>query len=168
MSAGTWESHHAITALMFRYAECVDAADFDGIAALFSNGRITNEGVEGAIDGPDAVRKLYERTNRVHDDGTTRTRHVNSNVMVDIDEVAGRRLRPLVVRRVPADAGVAAPADRERPVPRHVRAVRRRLALRMPPHRRRPRRRRPRTPHLRPVELLRRALTVRWPARPDC
>lgn len=90
MNAGTWESHHAITALMFRYAECVDAANFGGIAELFSNGRITNEGVEGAIIGPDAVRKLYERTNRVHDDGTTRTRHMNSNLMVDIDEGAGR------------------------------------------------------------------------------
>jgi len=90
MSAGTWESHHAITALMFRYAECVDGADFSGIAALFADGRITNEGVEGAIVGSDAVRKLYERTNRVHDDGTTRTRHVNSNVIVDIDEAAGR------------------------------------------------------------------------------
>ena len=31
MSAGTWESHHAITTLMYHYAECVDAADFDGI-----------------------------------------------------------------------------------------------------------------------------------------
>jgi 3-phenylpropionate/cinnamic acid dioxygenase small subunit len=89
MGAGTWESHHAITTLMFRYAECVDAANFDGIAALFTEGRITNEGVKGAIVGPDAVRKLYERTNRVHDDGTTRTRHVNSNAIIDIDEREG-------------------------------------------------------------------------------
>jgi 3-phenylpropionate/cinnamic acid dioxygenase small subunit len=88
MGAGTWESHHAITALMFRYAELMDAADFDGIATLFEHARITNEGVEGAIEGPVAVRKLYERTNRVHDDGTTRTRHVNANVFVDIDEAA--------------------------------------------------------------------------------
>ena len=36
MSAGTWESHHAITTLMYHYAECVDAADFDGIAELFA------------------------------------------------------------------------------------------------------------------------------------
>jgi 3-phenylpropionate/cinnamic acid dioxygenase small subunit len=90
MGAGTWESHHAITSLMFRYAECVDTADFDGIAALFEHARITNEGVDGAIEGPDAVRRLYERTNRVHADGTTRTRHVNANPMVDIDETAGR------------------------------------------------------------------------------
>src|SRR4051794_7353538 len=90
MGAGTWESHHAITSLMFRYAECVDGADFAGIAELFARGRITNEGVEGEIVGADAVRKLYERTNRVHADGTTRTRHINANVAVDIDEVASR------------------------------------------------------------------------------
>src|SRR5439155_1157774 len=77
MGAGTWESHHAIPTLMFRYAECVHTADFDGIAGLFENGPITNEGVQGAIEGPDAVRKLYHRTNRVHHDATTRTRHVN-------------------------------------------------------------------------------------------
>jgi 3-phenylpropionate/cinnamic acid dioxygenase small subunit len=90
MGAGTWESHHAITTLMFRYAECIDGADFDGIATLFQHGRMTNEGVAGAVDGPDAVRKLYQRTNRVHADGTTRTRHVNANPMVDIDEKSGR------------------------------------------------------------------------------
>ena len=86
MGAGSWESHHAITSLMFRYAECVDAGDFDGVAALFERGKITNEGVEGAITGPDAVRQLYVQTTRVHADGTTRTRHVNSNVRVDIDD----------------------------------------------------------------------------------
>ena len=89
MSAGTWESHHAITMLMYRYAECIDAADFDGIATLFAHGRITNEGVEGAIEGPEAVRALYAGTNRVHTDGTLRTRHLTTNVIVDIDEVAG-------------------------------------------------------------------------------
>ena len=89
MSAGTWESHHAITTLMYHYAECVDAADFDGIAELFAAGRITNEGVDGAIEGSDAVRALYAGTNRVHSDGTLRTRHLTTNVIVDIDEVSG-------------------------------------------------------------------------------
>jgi 3-phenylpropionate/cinnamic acid dioxygenase small subunit len=90
MGAGSWESYHAITALMFGYAERMDAADFDAIAELFAQGRITNEGVEGAVVGAAAVRRLYDRTNRVHDDGTTRTRHVNTNVVVDVDESAGR------------------------------------------------------------------------------
>jgi 3-phenylpropionate/cinnamic acid dioxygenase small subunit len=89
MGAGTWESHHAITTLMFRYAEYVDAADFDGIADLFADAVITNEGVEGEIAGGEAVKQLYLNTNRVHDDGTLRTRHLTSNVLVDIEEAAG-------------------------------------------------------------------------------
>ncbi len=55
MGAGTWESHHAITTLMYRYTELVDAADFDGIGALFAHGGITQVGVPGMIEGPDAV-----------------------------------------------------------------------------------------------------------------
>jgi len=86
VAAGTWESYHAITALKYRYAECIDAADFDGIGRLFAHANLTNEGVEGALEGGDAIRGLYERTNRVHDDGTLRTRHLTANVFVDIDE----------------------------------------------------------------------------------
>jgi 3-phenylpropionate/cinnamic acid dioxygenase small subunit len=86
MSPGTWESHHAITALMFRYAECIDAADFDAVGALFAHGRITNEGYSGEITGADAVANLYRSTNRVHDDGTLRTRHLTTNVLVDVEE----------------------------------------------------------------------------------
>jgi 3-phenylpropionate/cinnamic acid dioxygenase small subunit len=89
MSAGTWESYHAITTLMFRYAECIDAADFDGIAGLFADAVMTNEGVNGEIAGGDAIKQLYVNTNRVHDDGTLRTRHLTSNLIVDIDETSG-------------------------------------------------------------------------------
>ena len=55
MGAGTWESHHAITTLMYRYTELIDAADFDGIGALFAHGGITQVGVPGMIEGADAV-----------------------------------------------------------------------------------------------------------------
>jgi 3-phenylpropionate/cinnamic acid dioxygenase small subunit len=89
MGAGTWESHHAITGLMYRYAECIDAADFDGIGSLFADAAITNEGYAGEISGATAVANLYRTTNRVHDDGTLRTRHLTTNVIVDIDEDAG-------------------------------------------------------------------------------
>jgi 3-phenylpropionate/cinnamic acid dioxygenase small subunit len=89
MSAGTWESHHAITSLMFRYTEYIDAADFDGISGLFAAAIMTNEGVAGEIAGGDAIKQLYTSTNRVHDDGTLRTRHLTANVIVDIDESGG-------------------------------------------------------------------------------
>ena len=90
MGAGTWESHHAITTLLYRYAECIDAADFDGIGALFADGKITNEGYRGDDRRPRRGRATSTAgTNRVHADGTLRTRHLATNVIVDIDESAG-------------------------------------------------------------------------------
>jgi 3-phenylpropionate/cinnamic acid dioxygenase small subunit len=89
VGAGTWESHHAITALMYRYTEYIDAADFDAVGELFAHGRITTAGMEGATVGHDAVRDLYRNTNTVHAGGTLRTRHYCTNVLLDIDEEAG-------------------------------------------------------------------------------
>jgi 3-phenylpropionate/cinnamic acid dioxygenase small subunit len=86
MGAGTWESHHAITTLMYRYTELMDAADFDAVAELFVDAVLTNEGVDAAVEGGAAIARLYRRTNRVHDDGTLRTRHLTANVIVDVDE----------------------------------------------------------------------------------
>lgn len=86
MGAGEWASHHAVTTLMYRYAECVDAADFDGIGALFADGELASRGVPGAIVGAAAVAELYRSFNKVHPDGTLMTRHLTTNVIVDIDE----------------------------------------------------------------------------------
>ena len=91
MGAGTWESHHAISDLMFRYAECVDRADFDGLSELFAHGTIgstsaeSGEGMSGS-----AVGRFYAATNRVHPNGTLCTRHLSTNVLVDIDEETDR------------------------------------------------------------------------------
>jgi len=88
MSAGEWSSFHAITTLMYRYAEYVDAADFAGIGSLFAKGEMTTRGMPGAIVGAEAVAKLYTHTNKVHPNGTLLTRHLTTNVIVDIDEGA--------------------------------------------------------------------------------
>jgi 3-phenylpropionate/cinnamic acid dioxygenase small subunit len=105
VGAGTWDSHHAITSLMYRYAEYIDAGDFDAIAELFAGAILTNEGVDGEVAGGAAIAELYRRTNRVHDDGTLRTRHVTANVLVDIDEAAGTasaRSSFVVLQQTPA------------------------------------------------------------------
>ena len=90
MGAGTWESHHAISTLIFRYAECVDQADFDGLSALFAHGCIrSSAAADGGMRG-DAIGRFYRATNRVHADGTLRTRHLATNLQIDIDEAANR------------------------------------------------------------------------------
>jgi 3-phenylpropionate/cinnamic acid dioxygenase small subunit len=89
-TAGTWESHHAITALLFRYAECIDQADFAGLARLFAHGQIRSSAAADPSRGiPGArMREFYASTNKVHPDGTLRTRHLTTNVLIEIDEAA--------------------------------------------------------------------------------
>lgn len=92
MGAGTWESHHAISGLMFRYAECVDQADFDGLAELFAHASLRSPSGDESEQGMTGrqIARFYAATNRVHEDGTLRTRHQTTNVWIDIDEQADR------------------------------------------------------------------------------
>ncbi|MFI0371153.1 nuclear transport factor 2 family protein [Actinomadura sp. 1N219] len=80
-------SHQAIANLIFRYAECVDAADFAGIRDLFADAVFTDSG--GSLHGGDAIADMFAKTVIVHDDGTLRTRHVTTNLAIEVDEDAG-------------------------------------------------------------------------------
>jgi 3-phenylpropionate/cinnamic acid dioxygenase small subunit len=75
----------AIRRLLYRYAECIDAADFAGLGALFAHGEIRAAGMPAPLRGAEAVAAFYARVNRVHEDGTLRTRHVVDNVIVELD-----------------------------------------------------------------------------------
>ena len=74
----------AITKLLYTYAERIDAGDFAGVAEVFAHATLTFEGFAEAVSGPAAVQSLYERTTRRYEDGTPRTKHVMTNVMVDV------------------------------------------------------------------------------------
>jgi 3-phenylpropionate/cinnamic acid dioxygenase small subunit len=77
-----------IERLIYAYAERIDAGDLAGVAELFRHGRIRSApGMESA--GVDRVRRLYEDAVRLYDDGTPRTRHVTTNVAVEVDDEAG-------------------------------------------------------------------------------
>lgn len=74
----------AIRRLLHRYAECVDAADWEGLGALFARGEIRAARMASPARGADAVRRLYAAANRVHEDGTLRTLHLVANEIVDV------------------------------------------------------------------------------------
>ena len=81
------DSAREIENLVYAYAERIDAGDLAGVAELFRHGRI--EAAPGVVlEGVDAVRKLYESSTRLYDDGTPRTRHVTTNVIVEVDDGA--------------------------------------------------------------------------------
>ena len=76
----------AIAALIHCYAELLDAGDLDGVAELFADADYGSPN-QGRIHGSAAVRKVYEPV-ILHDDGTPRTKHVISNVTIEVEQDA--------------------------------------------------------------------------------
>lgn len=83
MSAAT-----AITNLLYRYAELMDAGDFAATAALFAKARIRLMGDQW-LEGAAPMEALWTDLVKRYDCGTPRTRHVITNPILDIDEAAG-------------------------------------------------------------------------------
>jgi hypothetical protein len=78
-----------ITNLIFTYSERIDAGDFEGVAELFRQGEITVAGSDVRHQGVEQVRRMYEGWTRRYEDGTPRTKHVTTNLIVEVDEGSG-------------------------------------------------------------------------------
>jgi 3-phenylpropionate/cinnamic acid dioxygenase small subunit len=88
----------AITDLLYRYAELVDAGDFDGVGELLGRGSFM--GVTGAA----AIADLFARSTRRFPEagGTPRTRHLVLNPVVEVDgDSAAARSTFCVVQQTP-------------------------------------------------------------------
>ena len=74
-----------IEALIFEYARRIDDGDFDGIGDLFAHGAVTT--LDGTVlaEGAEAVAGLYAATTKRYEDGTPRSHHVTTNVVVRVD-----------------------------------------------------------------------------------
>lgn len=75
----------AIAALIYTYAERLDAGDFDGVAALFAQATFHSDRRPEVRRGTQQVLEVYRSTVAVYD-GSPCTKHVTTNVMIDIDE----------------------------------------------------------------------------------
>lgn len=84
------DARGAIENLLYCYAERMDAGDLSGVARLFEHADYR------AGDGPALSAPEVERVNRelviLHEDGTPRTKHLTTNVQVELDEAAGSAL----------------------------------------------------------------------------
>jgi ketosteroid isomerase-like protein len=83
------QARDVIAALVYAYAERIDGGDFEGVADLLADAEVTAEGTDRRWRGRDEVLRLYESGTRRHADGTPRTKHVTTNLVVDVDEAAG-------------------------------------------------------------------------------
>lgn len=108
------DARGAIENLVHLYAERMDAGDFAGVAALFAEADYV------AGDGPpirsaEVVERILRELVIVHADGTPRTKHVTSNLIVEINGsertatarsvftvlqgITGQPIRPIVMGR---------------------------------------------------------------------
>ncbi len=78
--------HVAIANLVYRYAELIDAGDFDGIGGLFADAVITAEGSDVSWRGSQAITEMYVDGTRRYPDGTPRTKHVTTNLVIEVDD----------------------------------------------------------------------------------
>ena len=84
----TFADWHAINTLLMTYAEHLDAGRFDDVAAMFEHSTYRIEHADGphvsSYQGAAQVRAFCEQT-RLYPDGTPRTKHVITNVIIDVD-----------------------------------------------------------------------------------
>jgi 3-phenylpropionate/cinnamic acid dioxygenase small subunit len=88
--------------LLYRYAELMDTGDLPGVAELLAGATIVL--ADDVTTDATGFVALLGASLVIYDDGTPRTRHVITNPIVEIDEVAGEaRVRSVytVVQQVP-------------------------------------------------------------------
>jgi len=78
---------HAVETLIMTYAERVDLGDYEGVAALFEHAtyRAEHGGEIASQEGAAAVLATFTTMVRKYPDGTPRTKHVTTNLMVEVD-----------------------------------------------------------------------------------
>jgi hypothetical protein len=73
-----------ISALLAAYSDRIDSGDLEGLADLLAHASF-GAGEGPLVEGRDKILKLYRGTVRIYDDGTPRTRHLVTNLVVDVD-----------------------------------------------------------------------------------
>ena len=81
----------AITNLLYRYAEHMDAGRFEDAASLFAHARVRIGGDREVVDCAE-LAALWRTRVKIHPCGTPRTKHVVANPLLDVDAAAGRAL----------------------------------------------------------------------------
>ena len=76
--------------VIYRYADLIDRGDLRAVAAMFSQGKIVavdGDGQRSEIVGEEAVYGMYTSFTRLYqDNGSPHTKHMTTNVIVDIDK----------------------------------------------------------------------------------
>lgn len=82
------EDRIEIEQLLYSYAERIDLGNFESLADLFEHAVITAPGAPPGPGGREAALAMYTKSTRLYEDGTPRTKHVTTNIIIEVDETA--------------------------------------------------------------------------------
>jgi len=74
--------------LIARYAELIDSGDFPGVADLLADAGVGAGDGSALLTGTKALAGLFTSTTRLYPDGTPGTKHVTTNLILEVDEEA--------------------------------------------------------------------------------
>ncbi|MEV0247381.1 nuclear transport factor 2 family protein [Nocardia sp. NPDC050712] len=80
-------THRILENLIYRYADLVDRGDFAGLGELLADATFFGGG--GELKGCKAIEDMFRALVIVYDDGTPKTKHITTNVILEVDEDAG-------------------------------------------------------------------------------
>jgi 3-phenylpropionate/cinnamic acid dioxygenase small subunit len=87
--ASAAEVRNAVEHIVYGYAERIDLGDFEGVADLFAHATYKGGGPDDpGVVGSEPVLEILETMVRRYDDGTPRTKHVTTNLVIDADDAA--------------------------------------------------------------------------------
>ena len=81
------EDSRQVENLIYSYAERIDAGDLEGVAALFHDAEIFSAAHDVRRTGFEEVLEMYQTSTRLYEStGTPQTKHLTTNVIIEIDE----------------------------------------------------------------------------------
>ncbi|WP_415977210.1 nuclear transport factor 2 family protein [Rhodococcus sp. 077-4] len=86
MNTGSFEDHRDIERLILLYPYFLDNARFEQMGQLFAHADVYAGGTLAARHDPAAVADLWRSFVRIHSNGTPRTHHIATNVLIDFDD----------------------------------------------------------------------------------
>lgn len=81
-------SETQIMNLLYRYGLYIDEGKFDDAAALFKHGQIAM-GAGHVMSDPKQIAAMWHGMVRTYECGTSRTRHIITNPIIEVDESLG-------------------------------------------------------------------------------
>jgi SnoaL-like domain len=76
----------AIQNLIHRYCDYLDRGNFEAMAGLFTHADVYLPGVDRWFrSDPEGLGATYRQWVRIHPDGTPRTRHIASNLILEVE-----------------------------------------------------------------------------------